>query len=82
MSQPRHMHYAAGPQMTFSPSSHVMTKSARILDDADRAGEPRRTAVRALHATQQNCLPGYRQRQIAVGAGRCGVLLAPRPRLP
>src|SRR5215467_3302206 len=42
----------------------------------------RRTAVRAQHAAQQGCSPGYRQQQIAPRAGRREVLLAPHQRLP
>jgi hypothetical protein len=41
-----------------------------------------RTAVRAQHATQQSCLPGYRHLQITLRVGRRGVLLATHPQLP
>jgi len=44
---------------------------------------PRSTAVRAQHAVQQGCSPGYRRRQIALRADRRKVRCALAPtRLP
>jgi hypothetical protein len=47
-----------------------------------KAAEQIYKAVRAQHATQQSCPPGYRQQQIALRAGRREVLLAPHQQLP
>jgi hypothetical protein len=48
----------------------------------DQRLNPRRTAVRAQHAIQQSCLPGYRRQQITLRADRREVLLPPHRQLP